>query len=169
MEALECLLSRRSIRKYSTDKIAKDIVSDLLKAGFAAPSAGNQQPWHFIVIEDRKVLNAIPEYHENAQMLKNAPLAIVICGDPRLEKYKGYWVQDCSAATQNILLAAHAKGLGAVWLGIYPRGNRVSKTKSLLELPDEILPLAIIALGYPAEIKEPSARWDDQKIHYNAW
>ena len=169
MEAMECILSRRSIRKFTAEKPPANIIDELLAAGFAAPSAGNQQPWHFIVMDNRDMLNAITEYHENAQMLKEAPLAIVICGDRRLEKYKDYWVQDCSAAAQNILLAAHARGLGAVWLGVYPRENRVGKTKSLLGLPEEVLPLAIIALGYPAEKKEPSRRWDGQKIHYNGW
>ncbi len=169
MDAFDCIVSRRSIRKFTDQAIPDDRLNELLKAGFAAPSAGNQQPWHFIIIDDRKILNAVTHYHENAQMLKEAPAAIVICGDPLSEKYKGYWVQDCSAATENILLAAHAMGLGAVWLGIYPRDNRVAQTKALLGLPEAVLPLAIIALGYPAEKKEPSARWDARKIHRNRW
>ena len=102
-------------------------------------------------------------------MLKDAPLAIVVCGDERLERYKGFWVQDCSAATQNLLLAAHALGLGAVWLGVYPVQQRVEKTQDLLGLPEGVIPLAIIALGHPAERKPPADRYDASRVHRNRW
>ena len=169
MDAFEAIHGRRSIRSYTSEAIPEDVIEDLLKAAMAAPSAGNQQPWQFVVIDDRKLLDAIPEYHEHSAMLKQAPLAIAMCGDQRLERHKGFWVQDCSAATQNLLLAAHAKGLGAVWLGIYPVEERVKKTQQLLGLPKEVIPLAVVALGYPAESKDPADRFDSSRVHRNCW
>ncbi len=145
------------------------MVTDLLKAGMAAPSAGNQQPWHFVVIDDRQILDEIPTFHPYSSMLKDAAAAILVCGDKGSEKYPGYWMIDCSAATENILLAAHALGLGAVWLGIYPREDRVSGIRQLIRLPEPVMPLSLIAIGYPAETKPPADRYDEKKIHYNRW
>ena len=120
METIEAILTRRSVRDFKTDPVSKEDLMDLLKAGMQAPSARNKQPWHFIVIDDPDVLHAIPEFHPYSKMLLQAPLAILVCSDRSLESKRASWLQDCSAATQNILLAAHAKGLGAVWLGIFP-------------------------------------------------
>ncbi len=169
MEAVKAILGRRSIRRYTRQEVPEEAVRSLLVAAMTAPSAGDQQPWQFVVLDDRSVLNAIPEYHEYSAMLREAPLAIVVCGDERLERHKGFWVQDCSASTQNLLLAAHALGLGAVWLGIHPVEQRVEKTKELLGLPDEVIPLAIVAVGHPAERKPPSDRFDASRIHTNRW
>ena len=169
METFEAIHGRRSIRSYTDRPVAEDVIRDILAAAMAAPSAGNQQPWQFVVIDDRETLNAIPKYHEHASMLRQAPVAIAICGDERLEKYRGFWVQDCSAAVQNLLLAAHAKGLGAVWLGIHPIGERVVKTQELLGLPKEVIPLAVVALGYPAEKPGPVDRFDASRVHKNRW
>jgi len=131
MEILEAIKTRRSIRKFTdkkvskedinTLKVSKEDINTLLEAAMQAPSAGNQQPWEFIVIDDRKILDVIPDFHPYSKMLKESPIAILVCGKIDATKYCGYWVQDCSAATQNILLAAHGVGLGAVWLGIYPK------------------------------------------------
>ena len=169
MDALEAILTRRSIRQYTTKPVPDEFVTDLLKAGMSAPSAGNQQPWHFMVINDRNILNAIPQFHPYSSMLKEASLAILVCGDEKLEYHQGYWIQDCSAATENILIAAHALGLGAVWLGIYPREERVSGMRNLLALPAHVMPLSLISIGYPAEQKPPADRFDRKKIHYNRW
>jgi nitroreductase len=169
MDALHAILTRRSIREYTARPVPEEVIEQLLKAAMAAPSARNQQPWQFVVIDDRRVLDAIPKYNPNAAMLAHAPLAIAICGDLRLETSEGYWVQDCSAATQNLLLAAHASGLGAVWTGVYPRKDRVDRTKELLGLPDEVIPLNVIAIGYPAEEKEPSQRYNPTRLHRNRW
>jgi len=169
MDAMTAILSRRSIRKYTKKPVPEDLIKELLKAGMNAPSAGNQQPWHFIVINDHQILDEIPKFHPYSQMLKEAAVGILVCGDERLEKHKGYWVQDCSAATENILLAAHSNGLGAVWLGIYPREERVAGIKKLLGIPKPVLPLAIISIGYPGEEKLPANRFDESKIHYNHW
>ena len=169
MEALEAIHGRRSIRRYTARAVADDIIEDLLRAAMAAPSAGDERPWQFVVITEREILDAIPRFHEYSQMLREAPAAIVICGDTSLEKYKGNWVQDCCAATQNLLLAAHAKGLGAVWLGVHPVEDRVANTRKLLGLPSHVMPLAIVALGFPAEAKGPVDRYDAARVHRNAW
>jgi len=169
MELFEAIQGRRSIRQYTDQSVAEDVVEAVLRAAMAAPSAGNEQPWHFVVIDDRKTLDAIPDYHPYSAMLKQAPLAICVCGDLRLEKYEGYWVQDCSAATQNLLLAVHAKGFGAVWLGLYPIEERVIKTRELLGLPQQVIPLGVIAIGHPAEDKGPADRYDAARVHRNRW
>ncbi|MFW9924250.1 MAG: nitroreductase family protein [Candidatus Thorarchaeota archaeon] len=169
MLLIDGILSRRSIRKYTKDLVSEEDIKELLRAAMQAPSAGNQQPWYFIVINDRKILDTIPKFHPYAKMLLEAPVAILVCGEVTTEKYCGYWVQDCSAATQNLLLAAHSKGLGAVWLGIYPLQERIDGFKKLMNLPTNIYPLALIALGYPAEVKESVDRFNIDKIKYNTW
>lgn len=169
MDAMEAILSRRSIRRYTDQPVPDEVVHDLLKAAMSAPSAGNQQPWHWVVINERRILNEIPGIHPYSAMLKEAPLAVLVCGDLKLETNKGYWVQDCSAATQNLLLAAHATGLGAVWLGVYPREERVVALRKLLGLPEHIVPLALVAIGYPAEAKPPANRYVAARVHYNRW
>ena len=169
MDALETILSRRSIRKYTAQPVNDDHIETLLRAAMAAPSAGNQQAWEFVVIDDRALLDAIPSVHPYAQMCAEAPLCLAVCADPSRERYPGFWVQDCSAATQNILLAAHALGLGAVWLGIAPGGDRAHHIAELLELPAGIEPLALIAVGHPGEPKQAENSYDPAKTHHNRW
>jgi nitroreductase len=169
VDAIETIMTRRSIRRYTRQAVPDTVVHELLAAGMNAPSAGNQQPWQFIVIADPELREAIPAFHPYAQMVPEAPIAIVVCGDLRLETYTGYWVQDCSAATQNILLAAHAKGLGAVWVGIYPKEDRVKRLQALLGLPPPVVPLALIPLGIPAERIPPARRYDPSRIHRDRW
>ncbi len=169
MNDIEAILSRGSIRKYTSEHVPDQVVSELLEAAMAAPSARNEQPWHFVVINERKILDEIPKFHPYSQMLKQAPLAILICSDEKLERHKDYWVQDCSAATKNLLIAAHAKSLGAVWLGIYPREERVEGMRKLLDIPEHVIPFALISIGYPAERKPPANRFDESRIHYNKW
>ena len=140
-----------------------------MKAAMSAPSASNEQPWRCVVITERSILEDIPSFHPYSHMLMEAPLAIVVCGDPNLEISEGCWVQDCSAATQNILIAAQAKGLGAVWLGVYPKEKRVMGIRRLLGLPEHIIPLCIVSIGYPAEIKPPANRYDVSRVHNNKW
>lgn len=144
-------------------------LAGLLKAAMAAPSAGNQQSWHFVVIRDREMLARVPEVHPYAEMVPSAAAAIVVCGDSALARHPGYWVQDCAAATQNILVAARAMGLGAVWLGIHPREDRVEGIRGLLEIPDQIVPVSMIPVGHPAEEKPPAERYDETKIHHDRW
>ncbi|EQB88005.1 nitroreductase [Clostridium punense] len=166
---MNSILKRRSIRKYKDIKVSDEFVEDLLRAAMAAPSAGNEQPWEFVVLRDKEVMKRITEIHPYSKMLLNSDVAIVICGDEEKEVFKGYWVQDCSAATENILLAAQDMGLGAVWLGVYPIADRVEKIKELLGLPDNVIPLSIVPVGYPDEEKTPADRFDKTRIHLNRW
>ena len=169
MDAYEMILTRRSIRKYKKQTIPHEVIQKLLNAAFSAPSAGNQQPWHFVILDDRKILNVIHTFHPSAKMLIEADKAILICGDLHLEKFKGYWMIDCAAATENILLAAHSLGLGACWLGLFPREGRVAGMRKLLKLPTHIIPFALVALGYPAESKSKEDRYNISHIHHNKW
>lgn len=169
MDAIKAILSRRSIRKYLKKPLPESLAEVLLKCAMSAPSAGNQQPWHFVVIDDKEILSKIPSCHPYAEMVPEAKLAILVCGDLTRDVHKGFWVQDCSAATQNILIAANALGLGAVWLGVYPRESRVEGLKNLLGIPEEIIPFSLIPVGWPAEKKPPSNRYKKTKIHRNHW
>ena len=166
---LDWIHARRSIRKYTADAVSEADVTELLEAAMAAPSAGNEQPWHFIVIRDRDMLNAIPGFHPHAAMAPHAPVGILVCGDQSLEKHAGYWVQDCAAATENLLLAVAAKGLGAVWCGVYPRTERVEGFTRLLGLPDNVTPFAFVPIGHPAEHKPPARRYNAERVHYEHW
>lgn len=169
MDAMDAILSRRSIRSYTSQPVPEDVVKELLEAGMSAPSAGNEQPWHFVVLTDRKILDEIPTFHPYSHMLGHAPLAILVCGDLNLQRYEGYWVQDCSAATQNILIAIQAKGLGAVWLGVYPIEERVVGMRKLLGIPEQVIPFSLISIGYPAEQKPPADRYHPSRVHHNGW
>ena len=169
METLEAIFTRRSIRKYEKKIISDEILQNLLRAACHAPSAGNQQPWHFVVLDNRKILNVIDTFHPSGKMLKEADKAILVCGDLHLEKFKGYWMIDCAAAAENILLAAHSLGIGSCWLGLYPRKARVTGMRKLLSIPTHIIPFALISLGYPAEIKTREERYNTSRIHRNKW
>ena len=170
MEPLEAILTRRSVRTYTPQVVPDALVHELLAAAMQAPSAGNQQPWQFVIVTEREQLNALASVLRYGQSLKTAPLGVVVCGDLALERYSGHWVQDCSAATQNLLLAAHTLGLGAVWLGVYPVEEKVANVKQLLGLPERVVPLSIVSLGYPVSRPEPPARrYDETRLHHNHW
>lgn len=169
MDVMEAIFTRRSIRKYTSEPVTDDELKQLLRAAMHAPSAGNQRPWEFIVIRDRETLNKIPGIHKYAQMLKQAQAAIVVCGDMTKQKYDGFWVQDCSAATQNMLLAATALGLGAVWLGVHPVVERVEDLRKMLGIPGHVVPLSIVSLGRPGEERDTPDRYDESRIHMESW
>ena len=169
MEVYEAITTRRSIRKYTAEAVPADLVKELLVAAMSAPSASNLQPWYFVVVNERPQLDALTTVLPYGQMLKEATLAIVVCGDCQRQGLEGFWVQDCSAATQNILLTAHARGLGAVWLGVYPRAERVQDIRRLLGLPEHVIPLCVVSIGYPAEHKDPANRYDEARVHYHRW
>jgi nitroreductase len=166
---MNAILERRSIRRYTSEPVSDTDIAELLEAAMCAPSAGNEQPWQFVVITERRLLDKIPGFHPYAQMLYEAHTAILVCGDMRKDLHKGYWVQDCAAAVENILIAVTAKGLGAVWVGIYPRDDRVRALRELLDIPEHVVPFALIPLGHPAEEKPPANRFDKGRIHYNGW
>ena len=169
MDITEALIKRRSIRKYTAEKVTDKQIEELIRAGMYAPSAVNKQPWHFIIFRGKKRRNEIIEIHPNAKMLENANAAILICWDDNLQHDAGYGPVDCSAATQNILLAAYGMGLGAVWVGLYPREHRITGVHRLFKLPDNVKPFAIISLGYPAEKKDFPDRFKKERIHYERW
>jgi len=169
METIQAIISRRSIRKYKSQAVENEKIEQLLKAAMYAPSARNTQSWQFIVISDRAMFDEIRRVHPYAGMLKEATLAILICGDKTLETNEGYLNTNCSASTQNILLAAHDLGLGSVWLGVYPREERMNALSSLFKLPEHIIPISLVAVGYPAEAKETPDRFLPERIHYNKW
>ena len=167
---MKAIMNRRSIRKYTEQMVSDDQVKMLLEAAMCAPSAGNEQPWHFVVIRDRQLLDKVPDYHPHASMIKHAPIAILVCADPRLNKYNvDLWVQDCAAATENILLAVQDLGLGAVWLGVYPNQERVIGLRQLFNMPEEVIPFALVPVGYPAEHKDPANRYREDRVHLNNW
>lgn len=169
MDALEAMHGRRSIRKYDDRPVDEEHVETLLRAAMAAPSAGNQQSWRFIVVRDPAHLEALSRTSPYASMLPHAAVAIVVCGETDGERHVGYWVQDCSAAMQNLLVAAHAIGLGAVWLGFHPAEERESAASDLLGLPASVRVLGIASIGHPAETKEPADRYDGAKVFRERW
>jgi nitroreductase len=169
MDALEAIHTRRSIRQYQDKAVPEELVEKLLAAAMSAPSARNAQPWQFVVVTDRKMLQEMSRVNPNAAMAAHAPLGILICGDLRLELSAGYWVVDCAAAAQNMLLAAHALGLGAVWTGIYPRQERMVGFHRLLSLPNEVHAHSLIVIGYPAERPPPQDRYRPQRVHQDKW
>lgn len=169
MDYMENLLTRRSVRKYTSQPVKQEIVEQLLRAAMQAPSAGNGQPWHFVILTDHNLLAAVPKFHPYSNMLSDAALGILVCGDEKVEKYAHRWPLDCGAATQNILLAAHGIGLGAVWLGIHPNIDRAQGFRNLLKLPDHIHPFSLVSIGYPAERPLIEDRYKPERIHYNQW
>lgn len=151
MDTFEALATRRSIRSYRPGDVSDEQIRRLLQMAMLAPSAGNQQPWQFIVVRDREKLDAVPSFHPYCKMITQVPVAIVVCGDPEGKKWPDFWVQDCSAAVQNLLLAARAEGLGTVWTGVYPRQERMEKCREAFNIPEQIIPFAIVPVGWPAE------------------
>ena len=164
------IMTRTSIRQYTAEPVTKDEVETLLRAGMAAPTAVNAQPWHFVTITDKAKLKELATTNRRGSMIEQAALAIVVCGNmDKAMKGKGqaYWIQDCSAATENILLAAHALGLGAVWTGLYPMDDRVASVSQVLKLPETIIPLCTIVIGHPAENPTPKDKWKPENVSYN--
>ena len=169
---LETIMTRTSIRQYTDQPVEKEKIEAMLRAGMAAPTAVNAQPWHFVVVSDKAKLGELAAANPRAGMLKSAPLAIVVCGDmTKAMEGKGrqFWIQDCSAATENILLAAHAQGLGAVWTALYPMEERMQPVSEALKLPDTLIPLCTVVIGYPAEQPEPKDKWKPENVSYNEY
>ena len=164
------IMTRTSVRSYADRPVEKEKVDSLLHAGMAAPTALNRQPWHFVVVDDRSLLDSIAAVTPNAGMARKAPLAIVVCGDKDKMAEGGardMWSQDVSAATENILLQAHAMGLGAVWTGTYPSEDRMKAISSLLNMPGNLVPFNTIVIGYPDGDTEPKDKWNEANVSYN--
>lgn len=170
--AINNIMTRTSVRNYTSETVSKENIETMLRAGMAAPTAVNRQPWHFVVVTDREKLNALAEANRGSGMAAKAPLVIVVCGN--MEKAlegtgRGFWIQDCSAATENILLAAHALGLGAVWTGLYPNEERSNAIRKLLKAPENIVPLCTIVIGHPQEPAQPKNKWNPGNVSYNEY
>lgn len=167
--AIENIMTRSSVRSYTTQKVESEKIEKMLRAGMAAPTAGNRQPWEFVVIDDREILDAFPAIIKGARMAPKAQLAIVVAGIPAKSPMPEFWIQDCSAATENILLAAHAMGLGAVWCGAFPDNDegRVAQMQKLLNLSEDAIALNVIVIGYPDSEPKIKDKWDPAKVHYN--
>lgn len=165
-ERLHIIFARRSIRQYTDEPISEADILSLLEAGMAAPSASNRQPWHFVVVTERGMLKALAKAHPFGKMLDHAGLAIAVCGDPAISDW---WVQDCSATTENILVAAAGLGLGAVWLGSHGRSEREVAVREVLGIPEQIGILSLLAIGHPAEEKEARTQYDPARVHRGRW
>ena len=167
--AIENIMTRTSIRQYKDQPVEQEKIDIMLKAAMAAPTAVNLQPWHFIVIDDKKTIDLL-----SGKQPTNAPLLIAVCGDTDKTtmpdgkgKLSDFWIQDVSAATENLLLAAHAQGLGAVWTGVYPIMERTAEVANVLNCPKNIIPLAVVRIGYPDEAPEPKDKFKEENISYN--
>ncbi|HSV75190.1 MAG TPA: nitroreductase family protein [Chthonomonadales bacterium] len=169
MDAIEAIMTRRSVRAYTDGTVSHEAIDRLLQCAMHAPSAGNQQPWHFVVLTDRQKMVEAAGLHPYARMTQTAALAVLVCGDTAGLKHPLYWQQDCAAAVQNLLVAAHAMGLGAVWTGIYPTEDRVKAFQQWLGLPEHILPLALIPIGYPEQEPAQVERYEPRRVHMNGW
>lgn len=169
MDIQEAILNRRSIRKYKDQKISSQDINTMLKAAMYAPSAMNTQAWHFIVIEDKNILLNTLQSIPYAEMLKQSTAAILVCGDSSIEKNESWLLQNCSAVTQNILLSAFGLGIGSCWIGIQGMDEIVRNIKHQFKLPEKIVPVSLISLGYPDEVVKAEERFKEEKIHYNNW
>jgi nitroreductase len=166
---MDPILSRRSIRRYTDEPVSDEDLRYLLEAAMAAPSAGNQQPWFFVVTRDRDTIDRIPDLHPHARMMLQAQAAILIVGQTEGLSHPHHMPHDCSAATENILLAAESRGLGGVWLGVYPNEDRIAGMRELFEVTEPYVPFSLVAIGHPAERKPPSERFDEARVHWERW
>lgn len=169
---LDAISARTSIRAYQDRPVGADTVELLLRAAMSAPSARNRQPWAFIVVDDKVLLRQLADSLPYAQSAAAAPMAVVVCGvltESQGATNAGWWVQDAAAASENLLLAAHAVGLGAVWTGVYSYEDRVRAVRNVLGLPRHVVPLNVIPIGYPAENPAPKQKWDPAKVRRNGW
>jgi len=169
MDAITAIKTRRSVRAYTAEPVTDAQVEEILRCGMQAPSACNEQPWQFVVVRDKAILAKVGGINPYAAYAKNAPVAILVAGDLSLDKCGGYWIEDTSACAQNMLLAAHAMGLGAVWTGIYPLPERVAAFRALLKMPETTTPMALLVIGHPAELPAPKDRYRPDRVHHDVW
>ncbi len=170
-ETLLPIFSRRSVRRFEAREVSESLIHDILEAAMAAPSAVAKDPWHFVVVKDPARREAIAEGLPNGKFLASAAVALVVVGDldKAHDRQLSYLLQDCTAAVENALLAASMLGLGACWLGVHPREDRVRHVREVCRMPETMLPLAVIALGHPGEEKEPRTRYQRSRVHFETW
>ena len=169
MEAIDAIMTRKSVREFEDRPIAKEIVEKLLAAGMQAPTARNGQPWQFVVVADKEALSRVKEFSQYAAMASGASAGILVCADTANEKSRDYFAQDCAAASENILLAAHALSLGGVWTGVYPNEKKMEGFRKLLGIPAHIAPVSFLVIGHPKKMEGASARFDEKKVHFEKW
>ena len=163
---LELIKKRRSIRQYTDEPVSDADVKAMLEAAMAAPSANNVQPWEFVVVREKSLRQRLAKAHPWARMCARAPVVFVVCGH---ERQSDHWVEDTSAATENLLLAAAGLDLGAVWVGIYPRPHQEEHVRSALGIPRGLHVLCVVPVGHPAESKPPQTKYDERKVHYDRY
>ncbi|NVN94573.1 MAG: nitroreductase family protein [Bacteroidetes bacterium] len=170
-DAITTILNRKSVREFTGKMLTNETLDTLAKAGMAAPSAMNKQPWVFILINDRKTLNLMADSLPSAKMLYKAGGAIVVCGDQKknIAGNELFWVEDCAAASQNILIAVESLELGAVWTGVFPDNKKMATVRTILEIPSDVIPLNVIAIGYPSGKDVPKNKYKKENIHWNKW
>lgn len=166
---MEAIFKRRSIRKFQETPVPAKLTEKILRAGMAAPSAGDSREWEFILFEDAGKKAGIMEASEYAFPLKTAPLCILVCANLKEAVYEEHWEQDCSAAMENMLLEATYLGLGNIWLGIYPHKNRVDTVRELFSLPEHVIPMGLFAAGYAAKEKPPIDRYMEDRVHWESY
>ena len=170
-QKLDFIYGRRSIRVFKPGDVSESMIRTILEAAMAAPSAAGKDPWRFVIVRGRQTLTEIAQALPNGQMIASGSLGIVVCGDLEAahDRQLSYLIQDCSAAIENLLLAAHVLGLGACWLGVHPREDRVKKLSKILGLPASVIPISAIAIGHPGEEKEARSRYNPSSVHYEKW
>ena len=171
-ETIKTIHQRKSVRHFTNKEVTKEQLEAIVRAGMAAPTAINSQPWQFLVVTDKDLKDKYAEGNGQADMIKSCQALIVVCGDMTIgnERSRRYWDQDCSAATENILLAVESLGLGAVWTGVYPVEERIKTVKERFELPENIIPLCVILVGYPdGYIDKPKDKWKPERLHWNKY
>lgn len=167
--AVDPVLSRTCVREFGSEPVSPEMVKTLLEAAMAAPSVADERPWHFIVIRDPAIKRQILKVHRFAHLAPQASAAVLVCGDKKRQKQRGFWVQDCAAATENILIEAQQLGLGAVWLAVYPIEGLVQGFRRLLGIAEHVVPFGLVLVGHPAKQKEPVNRYDESRVHTDGW
>lgn len=169
MDTIQAIRTRRTVRSYLPQPISKETLETLLMAAFQTPSAFDERPWHFLVVDQPERLTNLADEMEHCDMLREAQAGFLICIDPSLEKVPGFAIQDCSACGENVLLAAHAMGIGACWIGLHPVEERERALHKVCRIPESLIPFALISLGYPNEDLPAIDRTDPTRVHWNEW
>ncbi|MDF7806770.1 nitroreductase family protein [Pontiellaceae bacterium B12219] len=168
METIDAIMTRRSVRSWTEEPVTDEKRKRILEAAMNAPSAADARPWHFVVLDDPEIIRQFTELG-GTEMLVESTFMVLVCGDVSKEIYPGFWPQDCACAAQNMQLAAHDSGIGCVWIAIHPLGERERVCRSVLDIPENITPFALLAMGVPNEVHEPEYRFDLKRVHQNKW